>query len=1064
MSGNQISEKADAANTLCSTQQEDRIMNTISIIAVTESADGVMGFTCHIIKELKKCSETIVVLNGNESSELRAAIEALSVSIAASSGKSYAELYRSGTEYAVKHGAAEADRLLFAANDFFGPFRSFEEIMSEADEKLPSVDIWSLADISGNLCKEYIDPSFFAVNTGKLPISQLCGFFEKCCGAGSKSGFCSSFNDMLSSLKLSRGFLYETHTNVHSNALNVLELVSSGFPVLFTDTLTESCKNTLSTAMSANVKEAVDYIACSTDYDTGLIWEYTVKNTDPFELLSALGNHFVISDRPKEKPSHRSDTVMVFHSFYSDLMDENIARLNEIAKVCDVIITTTSKEKQEILQEKLSSYDVLSGSGTRILISEGNGRDMAGLLVEARPYLSGYKYIGFTHDKKSAHHQQLSGEAFKDIITENIISSAGYAENVISLFEQDSRLGLLVPPPPEHGSYFAVIGRRWCENFEYYKSLCDKLGIPVNTSPQSSSFALGTAFWCRYDALKDLFEYEWRHSDFPPEPLPLNGSISHALERSFPYDAKKNGYYSGIIYSEKMASQFLNIREYMLTDFMTLMNSRISAMDQTLASYEKKVEATVKKPREAVKTTAVQNYKSHSISRSIMRALGRKMCAAEIKKNISARILVILHLFYMSGWKEIKEYLKNLEPYRYDLVVAYTENFSDKTVLQDIRGFKPGVVLKPCQNLGYDIGSYTEILSETDLSAYDIIFKLHSKGVNRRKIYIYGNYLKKRDWFLNLYEGCIGPVTVHKTINRLINDPKTGLVAAKDLIVADPRHKQNMVKAFMRENDIPIPDKYLFVAGTCFAVRAELMRPIADMHLNVSDYRSAGAEFSLAHKMERLICLTVLSSGYDFYGNNVLILRRALRKLSVDYKYRKKYSGMRLLDDKRFELDDEFVYFSLEHRLVRKYELVDIPLKDIRRRWADKDIPLAECPPYRYLVTGDPQVYEDYCSRNKLYFDLDIMSRERFDELIASIEQNGFDKRNVVVVNGQNIIMDGQHRCCYMLYKYGEDYKIPCLRIYEMSPLKQGLINFCNTHLSKKNTDRLKQIYHKLLG
>lgn len=424
------------------------------------------------------------------------------------------------------------------------------------------------------------------------------------------------------------------------------------------------------------------------------------------------------------------------------------------------------------------------------------------------------------------------------------------------------------------------------------------------------------------------------------------------------------------------------------------------------------------------------DYKSLEIKRGRQRKNGIKHNTSLIEKNRGARILVILHLFYMSSWKEIKEYLRNLDIYGYDLIVSYTPMIVDDEVLKDITDYKPDARVLLFPNLGYDVGSFTELLAEIDLDKYDIIFKLQSKGVNRKRIFIYGEYMEYRDWFLYLYEGCLGPETVHITIDKLMNDPGIGLVAAQNLIVEDPPHKQNMVRSFMTEQGMALPDKYLFVAGTCFAVKSSAMRQIADMNLKVEMYQSAGRGFTLAHKMERVICLVVLTSGYEFYGNSVMRFTRLLRKINPHYWKMKHYSGMRLLQDKRFKLDDNFVFYSIEHRLVKKYELKNIKLERIKRRWKRKNIPLTKCAPYLYLVSGDPSVYEEYGKQNKELYKLE-RDRETFDQLIQSIEKNGLNEENVVVVNKNNIIMDGQHRCCYLLYKYGRDYEVPCLRIYE---------------------------------
>lgn len=53
----------------------------------------------------------------------------------------------------------------------------------------------------------------------------------------------------------------------------------------------------------------------------------------------------------------------------------------------------------------------------------------------------------------------------------------------------------------------------------------------------------GSVFWFRVKALAPLFDHGWQHEDFPPEPLPQDGTISHAIERIYPFVAQGAGYY-----------------------------------------------------------------------------------------------------------------------------------------------------------------------------------------------------------------------------------------------------------------------------------------------------------------------------------------------------------------------------------------------------------------------------------------------------------------------------------------------------------------------------------------
>ena len=89
-------------------------------------------------------------------------------------------------------------------------------------------------------------------------------------------------------------------------------------------------------------------------------------------------------------------------------------------------------------------------------------------------------------------------------------------------------------------------------------------------------------------------------------------------------------------------------------------------------------------------------YYAHSLRRGVARYLGTLRYYRLIKKQRDTRILVILHLFYMDAWKEIHEYLKNLSPYNYSLVVTCMEGCYDDDTLTTIKEFKPDTKIIKC--------------------------------------------------------------------------------------------------------------------------------------------------------------------------------------------------------------------------------------------------------------------------------------------------------------------------------------------------------------------------------
>ena len=385
-----------------------------------------------------------------------------------------------------------------------------------------------------------------------------------------------------------------------------------------------------------------------------------------------------------------------------------------------------------------------------------------------------------------------------------------------------------------------------------------------------------------------------------------------------------------------------------------------------------------------------------------------------------ARILVVLHFFYPDLWPVVRTYLENLAPYDWDLVVTYPQDLLPETELAALRAFRPDARLVPCRNAGFDVGPFVEALNGVELDDYDIVFKVQTKGCGRLERFIYGQVFKGADWFHNLFDGILGGPVVHEAVSALMSGT-CALVAAENLIVRDPKHKCNYVRKFCAERAWPFVEGYRYVAGTCFAVRSETLRPLKALGLSLADFAdTARGRFSLAHALERWMCFAAdgrmrgIPVEHDVHAEAVERLSRC--------------SALQLLDDPRFDLDDEFMYRAFEFARIGGYEVAEVRLGDIRRVWYDmRAYRLDECAPFRYLG-GDGRAYDEYCKANsrQSFFE---MSKGRFDALIASMGE--FDPRRMPVVLGRrNVILDGQHRCCILLKRFGPDHRIKVVRVF----------------------------------
>lgn len=76
-----------------------------------------------------------------------------------------------------------------------------------------------------------------------------------------------------------------------------------------------------------------------------------------------------------------------------------------------------------------------------------------------------------------------------------------------------------------------------------------------------------------------LIDYGFDWDDFPKEPMPLDGTISHALERIYPYVAQSQGYYSGCLMNTDYASLNNTNLYYYLSGVLTKIRTQQMVTD-----------------------------------------------------------------------------------------------------------------------------------------------------------------------------------------------------------------------------------------------------------------------------------------------------------------------------------------------------------------------------------------------------------------------------------------------------------------------------------------------------
>ena len=124
-------------------------------------------------------------------------------------------------------------------------------------------------------------------------------------------------------------------------------------------------------------------------------------------------------------------------------------------------------------------------------------------------------------------------------------------------------------------------------------------------------------------AMKKVFDKNWTYEDFPQEPLAVDGTISHAIERIYGFAAQAEGYYSAIGMSDVFARiEYTNLN-YFVThlpgDVERELRERLDAM---YASTSWKVSTPVRIFRRIGKETEnTQNRERESLNGGIIRQI-----------------------------------------------------------------------------------------------------------------------------------------------------------------------------------------------------------------------------------------------------------------------------------------------------------------------------------------------------------------------------------------------------------------------------------------------------------
>jgi glycosyltransferase involved in cell wall biosynthesis len=234
-------------------------------------------------------------------------------------------------------------------------------------------------------------------------------------------------------------------------------------------------------------------------------------------------------------------TALHLHLYYADMAGKILYRISQCKSRPDLFISVENHEGMNKIQEKLLNYGL---EAKRFAIVPNRGRDIGPLLTEfGRELLDNYEIIGHIHSKKSeALQMPYYIEKWANFLYDNLLgASFPMMDIILKKMTQNANIGIVYPEDPH------IVN--WGGNKIIAQELLREMGISDPELFDNINFPIGTMFWARSAALEPLFSLGLKWQDYPCEPITIDGTLLHAIERLLPLIVNKSGYSTAVTHT-----------------------------------------------------------------------------------------------------------------------------------------------------------------------------------------------------------------------------------------------------------------------------------------------------------------------------------------------------------------------------------------------------------------------------------------------------------------------------------------------------------------------------------
>jgi len=241
----------------------------------------------------------------------------------------------------------------------------------------------------------------------------------------------------------------------------------------------------------------------------------------------------------------------------------------------------------------------------------------------------------------------------------------------------------------------------------------------------------------------------------------------------------------------------------------------------------------------------------------------------------SSMFALFIHIYNQDSWEKIfREQMINLREFSPVILINLClTKPGNADLVSSIRSDFPQAFIIMTPNKGRDIGGKMALMDffmKAELQSEYIVF-LHDKQSH----HWFGGEL----WRQKLFQ-IIEPGKIEAILEEYRNDPKTGIIGAKDFIKDEFDKKTNefnttnnsKIKELLSTYNLKLND-HRFVAGAMFWVRSSILKKFFSMYsaLSCREMLEEGNftdqfEGTYTHSWERIFCFLANDQGYSIKG------------------------------------------------------------------------------------------------------------------------------------------------------------------------------------------------------